>query len=96
MDLANMMVQFKDTEIQELTATDSPGQELQSYHGGHTAAKFIEKFQKKCFFCQHGRPESVRRNTSYYCLKCIKDKPLCSPLVCDCFMLHEQNGMPVK
>ena len=99
MDLANMMVEFKDTEIQELRATDSPGQEPQSYHGGHTAAKFTEKgkkFQKKCFFCQHGRPEPARRNTSYYCLKCGKDKPLCSPLVRDCFMLHEQNGMPAK
>ena len=66
---------------------------------GHIIQKFkikCDKYQKKCYYCQHGHAVPARRNTSYFCQQCGDKYPLYSPTVRNCFALHEKHGLQQK
>lgn len=102
MALSNAMVAYRETERmvhRHLPTAPLEEKEISTVSSEHTVKKFRAirvKYQKKCYYCQHGRNVPARRNTSYYCAACGENFPLCSPLVRDCFSLHIQYGMPHK
>ena len=97
MNLSNEMVQYKDPVTKRTTRPNL--EPTQNNNIGHHVEKIGDKnakFQKKCFYCQHGHNPPQVRNTSYFCKECGKQYPLCAPTVRDCFLLHERHGMPPK
>lgn len=98
MMLANKMVTYTQDNLIQLRTGEVSTPEVVRERQHHPQKYKVkcEKFQKKCYYCQHGRAEPKRRNTSYFCQQCGDHYPLCAPTVRDCFILHEKYGLPAK
>ena len=67
-------------------------------HIDHNLLQFSrQRYQKKCFYCQHGREVRKVIKTAYYCSCAGSDRPICSPTTKrDCFNQHIKCGFPPK
>ena len=99
--LANQMIFFKESEVRQHTRYTvlQPIINQATSNNEHKLVKLAEhKVRKKlrCYYCKHQRPGGPRVLTSYYCVLCGRDKPLCSMLSGrDCFDKHI-TAMPSK
>lgn len=61
---------------------------------GHDLQEYEKGIQKLCYYCGNAHDVRLNNKTHYYCKLC--QVPFCNQPKRSCFLLHLQNGLPVK